>query len=197
MNEEMAKHLAVPITLALSLCGACIAQNDAPCQPALLSKERAGAVDKAVRAFAQDVARDVTRDGPIAWQKYFSDSSEFFMAVNGHLVFPNGPAAKAAMTGVARGFTHIELRWGDDLRIDPLAPDLAVMAASYHEVRIDASGRASTRMASSPRPLNIGTAAGDSEMYTGQRLLRPRLAQTEQGHELRRNTAGLHLLTLH
>lgn len=140
MNEEMAKHLAVPITLALSLCGACIAQNDAPCQPALLSKERAGAVDKAVRAFAQDVARDVTRDGPIAWQKYFSDSSEFFMAVNGHLVFPNGPAAKAAMTGVARGFTHIELRWGDDLRIDPLAPDLAVMAASYHEVRIDASG---------------------------------------------------------
>jgi len=140
MNEEMAKHLALPITLALSLCGACIAQNDAPCQPAPFTRERAAAVEKGVRAFAEGVARDVTRDGPIAWQKYFSDSPEFFMAVNGHLVFPSGTAAREAMKEVARAFTHIELRWGDDLRIDPLGPDVAVMATSYHEARIDASG---------------------------------------------------------
>jgi hypothetical protein len=115
-------------------------QNDGPCQPAPFTKERAAAVDKAVRAFAQEVARDVTQDGPIAWQKYFSDSPDFFMAVNGHLVFPNGAAAKEAMKDVARAFTHIELRWDDDLRIDPMAPDLAVIATSYHEVRVASSG---------------------------------------------------------
>lgn len=136
----MTTRLSLPITLALSLCGACIAQNDAPCQSSPFTKEQAAVVEKAVRALAQDVARDVTHDGPIAWQRYFSDSPEFFMAVNGHLVFPNGTAARKAMKEVARAFTHIELRWGNDLRVDPMEPDLAVMAASYHEVRVDASG---------------------------------------------------------
>jgi len=136
----MIKRLAFPITLALSLCGACMAQNDAPCQPSPFTKERAAAVDRAVRAFAQDVARDVTQDGPIAWQKYFSDRPEFFMAVNGHLVFPSGAAAKEAMKEVALAFRHIELRWGDDVRVDPMEPDLAVIATSYHEVRVAYSG---------------------------------------------------------
>jgi len=35
----------------------------------------------------------------------------------------------------------IDLRWGDDLRVDPLLPDLAMVGATYHEVRIDNDGK--------------------------------------------------------
>lgn len=35
---------------------------------------------------------------------------------------------------------HIDLRWGDDLRVDPLTEDLAVVASSYEETRTDTEG---------------------------------------------------------
>jgi len=35
---------------------------------------------------------------------------------------------------------RIELEWGDDLRVDPMAPNLAMMAASYHEVQVSPAG---------------------------------------------------------
>jgi hypothetical protein len=102
--------------------------------------QTAAATENDVRAFAQTVAHDVTEDGPIAWRKYFLDSPSFFMAVNGTLAFPNGAAAQTALPDVARAIKHIELHWGGDLRVDPLSPDLAIMAASYHEVRVNAGG---------------------------------------------------------
>jgi hypothetical protein len=67
-------------------------------------------------------AHDVTQDGPTAWRRHFADSPSFFMAVNGRLVFPNSAAATAGIQNVARTIKQIELRWGDDLPIDPLAP---------------------------------------------------------------------------
>ena len=33
----------------------------------------------------------------MAWRKHFADSPDFFMAVNGKLVFPNGQAAAQAI----------------------------------------------------------------------------------------------------
>jgi hypothetical protein len=36
---------------------------------------------------------------------------------------------------------HIEIRWGDGLRVDPLGPGLAMVAAPYVEVRVDAAGQ--------------------------------------------------------
>ena len=36
---------------------------------------------------------------------------------------------------------QIELRWGDDLRVDPLTRDLAVVGSSYHESRVDPGGK--------------------------------------------------------
>ena len=101
----------------------------------------AAAVDSDVRAFMRVVAHDVTQDGPIAWRKYFADTPVFFMVVDGHLVFPNSAAATAGIQGAAGMFKHVELRWGDDLRVDPLAENLAVVAASYHEVRVDTAGK--------------------------------------------------------
>lgn len=98
-----------------------------------LTPERRAAVEDGVRRFAATVAHDVTKDGPIAWGKHFEEGPEFFMAVNGKLAFPSGQAAAQALPEVARVYKHIELRWGDDLRVDVLTPELAVTAASYIE----------------------------------------------------------------
>ena len=105
-----------------------------------LPPERRAAVEAGVRSFVSNVAHDVTQDGPAAWSKYFADEPAFFMADEGQLVFPNSQAAKQAIQNLARVFKSIDLRWGDDLRIDPLTPSLAMVAVPYTEVRIDNAG---------------------------------------------------------
>jgi hypothetical protein len=98
-------------------------------------------VDVDVRSFAQTVAHDVSADGPSAWQKHFSDAPSFFMAVNGKLVWSNGAAAASGLQDVARAFKKIDLQWGDDMRVDPLTPHLAMLASSYHEAQVSAAGQ--------------------------------------------------------
>jgi hypothetical protein len=115
------------LLLAAGLTGGCGSRN--------------AAVDEGVRAFMREVARDIMREGPAAWQKHFSESPSFFMASEGHLAFPNRASATAAIQELTRTIKHITLEWGDDLRVDPLTPDLAVVGASYHETREDADGR--------------------------------------------------------
>jgi hypothetical protein len=62
------------------------------------------------------------------------------MAVEGSMAFPDSAAATKGIEDFARTNRHIELTWGNDLRVDPLTPDLAVMAASYHEIQEDIKG---------------------------------------------------------
>ena len=105
-----------------------------------LTTAHATAVEEGVRAFMQTVAHDVTEEGPLAWGKYFDASPAFFMAVNGQMAFPNGAAAEKGIQNVAVTIKHIELKWGDDLRVDPLTPELAVVATPWHEIQVDAAG---------------------------------------------------------
>ncbi len=105
-----------------------------------LSPDQSAAVTKDVQSFMQTVAHDITQDGPSAWRKHFEDSPAFFMADEGRLVFPNYAAADAAIRSLASDITQIELKWGDDLRVDPLAANFAVVGASYHEFRVEKSG---------------------------------------------------------
>jgi len=104
-----------------------------------LTPDRAAAVEDSVRAFTREVARGVTTDGPIAWSRFFENSPAFFMAVNGKLAFPSGAAAIAGIPNVAKIYKHIDLQWGDDLRVDVLTPTLAGIATSYHETLTDAA----------------------------------------------------------
>jgi L-2-hydroxyglutarate oxidase LhgO len=101
----------------------------------------AATVETGVRDFMRHLAHEVTEDGPAAWHKYFADTPAFFMAVNGKIAFASGTEAMAGLQQVAAAIKQIELKWGDDLRVDPLAPDLAVVAASYHESQVWADGR--------------------------------------------------------
>src|ERR1700734_2834901 len=98
-----------------------------------LSPARRAAVESEVRQFTATVAHDVTSDGPIAWRKFFADEPQFFMAVNGTLAFADGPSAANAMPQIAALFKSIELKWGDDLRVDPLTDTLCNVASSYSE----------------------------------------------------------------
>ena len=98
------------------------------------------AVEASVRSFVIAVARDVTQEGPAAWSKFFLNSPSFFMASEGRLRFATGQEAATAIPGLAEIIKHIDLRWGDDLRVDVLTPDLAAVGAPYSEVRLDAEG---------------------------------------------------------
>jgi hypothetical protein len=106
-----------------------------------LTPATAAAVEKDVRVFTETVARDITQEGPAAWRKYLSESPSFFLASEGRMVFPNGAAATAGIQDLVRTIKRIELQWGDDLRVDPLTPDFAVVAATYHELRVDTAGK--------------------------------------------------------
>ncbi len=115
--------------------------NGAYGQSQALTPARAAAVEESARAFMRAVAHDVTQDGPAAWRKHFSESPSFFMASEGRLVFPNRAAATKGIQDFARTIKHIELRWGDDLRVDPLTSDLAIVAATWHEVQVSVEGK--------------------------------------------------------
>jgi hypothetical protein len=98
------------------------------------------AVAASVRQFLAEVAQGVTRDGPSAWQRYFSPRPEFFMASDGVLAFRDGTAAIVGISAAAHEIRRIELKWGADARVDVLGPDLAVVGLPWSEVRELADG---------------------------------------------------------
>lgn len=121
--------------LAAMLFAGCGTQRDAALTP-----ERAAAVDGEVRAFADNVAHDVTQDGPAAWRKHFSESPAFFMAADGHLQFADSASATAGIQGLTRAIKHIELKWSD-VRVDALTAELASMGAGWHEAAEMSDGK--------------------------------------------------------
>lgn len=129
------------LLLAIAMSAGCGTRYTGSSEPPSLTPAQASAVEAGVRAFTRAVAHDVTQDGPAAWRKHFADSPSFFMADEGRLVFPNSAAATAAIRDLALTVKQIELRWGDDLRVDPLTPNLAVVGATYHEIRVSTAGQ--------------------------------------------------------
>src|SRR5260370_16190002 len=89
--------------LALGACDS----GRAPEPGRALDIAHAVALSDSVRAFAGTVAHGVSRDGPAAWRGFFEDSPAFFMASEGHLVFPTSDAATRAIEGLARRIAHI------------------------------------------------------------------------------------------
>lgn len=118
-------------TLAFFGCGGCAPGVDVPGRP--LSQDQQQHITNDVRRFMQDVAHDVTQDGPMAWRKHFEDTPSFFMAVNGEMAFPDSQSATQGIQNVARTYKKINLQWGDDVRVDPLTPGLASVATAYHD----------------------------------------------------------------
>jgi hypothetical protein len=131
----MRTNLACSIA-AMVVSSACAA----PSPSAAFTASHAAAIVDSVRAFADTIARGITRRGPGAWRDYFADTSAFFMADEGQLVFPSGDSATRGIEGLKQMIARIDLQWGDTVRVDPLAPGLAMMATTYHELRVDPKG---------------------------------------------------------
>lgn len=127
------------VAVALGLATGCAKKEAADAGTELTAQQRAS-VEQGVREFMAQVARDVTREGPVAWRKEFSGGPEFFMASDGQLAFASGAAAMQGIEGVAQMIQKIELKWGEDLKIDVLAPKLAVVGTSWAEERDEAQG---------------------------------------------------------
>jgi hypothetical protein len=136
----MRYRMCILVIAALGFAG-CHMHHDRRGGPESLTPERAAAVTGEVRAFMQSVAQDVTRDGPTAWRREFADTPAFFMAVDGRMAFADSAAVTAGLPAVAAMIKQIELKWGDDLRVDPLTRNLAVVGTSWHEVQVDAAGK--------------------------------------------------------
>lgn len=124
---------------AFGLAG-CSARIGGSAELQSLTPASAAAIDESARTFMHTVAHDVTQEGPLAWLKFFNTGPEFFMAVNGQLAFSNAAAAKEGTQNFARTINRIDLTWGDDLRVDPLTAELAVVAASWREIQVDKAG---------------------------------------------------------
>jgi hypothetical protein len=136
-------HAAVFAVLAFASCcaGGGLSSEAQAQAPAATYSPHMETESSSVRAFMQTVAHDVTHDGPTAWLKFFDDSPAFFMAVNGAMAFPSSSVAREGTLKFAGTIQSIELKWGDDLRVDPLGTGLAVVGATWHEVQIDKAGR--------------------------------------------------------
>lgn len=134
---RIARWVLVASGAALLVLAGCGLGFDVPTSSAQLNAARKAAVEQEVREFAATVARDVTQQGPAAWQKHLADDPEFFLAADGKLQFPSRQAAREGIEGFKRTIPHVELNWGDDLRVDPLTADFAQMATSWHEVLVD------------------------------------------------------------
>ncbi len=131
--------LLLVVTLAASVPCAAGSSHSPSVTP-----DAATSVDQAVRAFMQTVSHSVTQNGPAAWIKYFDAGPAFFMAVNGQMAFPNAAAAQEGTRTFAQTIRHIELRWGEDLRVDPLTNEFAVVAVSWREIQVDTAGHSVT-----------------------------------------------------
>jgi hypothetical protein len=125
-------HACIGLTLALALA--------APGLATALSASDRSVVLEQVRGFMLQVAHDVSTNGPTAWRAQFADTPAFFMAVNGRMQFADGAAARAGIAALPKVIQHITLKWGDDLRIDPLTADYAVVATSYTEILVSPQG---------------------------------------------------------
>ncbi len=97
-------------------------------------------VKDSVQQMTASIAKDVSRDGPVAWLRYFENTPNFFMASEGQLVFQNYDSANNFINHVlVKNIRKIELHWRNT-RIDPLTYTLASIAAMFHEDITNSAG---------------------------------------------------------
>jgi len=98
-----------------------------------LTTEQAATVKDSVLQLAAITAKDVSTRGPIAWLDHFENSPHFFMANDGFLALPDYKTAESFVKEtLMKQLRSINLHWSA-IRVEPLTPEFAIMAANYHE----------------------------------------------------------------
>ncbi|MCB9878000.1 MAG: nuclear transport factor 2 family protein [Planctomycetes bacterium] len=100
--------------------------------PADLGPTTRAAIDQDVRRLLDTIALDLAQTGPTGWLPHFLPGDEFFMVVDGRVVFADFAEAEASCRELATTIGSMQLRWAE-VRVQPLAPGLATFAAGYDE----------------------------------------------------------------
>jgi hypothetical protein len=133
-NPSLIFVLATGFVLAASLFS-CSLNNST------LTDSQSQEVRDSVLNLAGLTAKGVSTEGPVAWLDYFENSPGFFMANDGNLALPNYQTANTFIKNtVVKVMPKITLKWSA-IRVDPLTPQIAVMAARFHEDVTDPAGK--------------------------------------------------------
>jgi hypothetical protein len=98
-----------------------------------LTQQQSIEVKDSVQKMMDRIASDISHDGPIAWLKYFENTSDFFMASEGQIVFANSDSATIFIKNtLVKQIKKIELHWSN-VRIDPLTNKFANIGATWNE----------------------------------------------------------------
>jgi hypothetical protein len=110
----------------------------------VLTQQQSTAIRDSVQHMMNMLSKDISNNGPIAWLTWFEKTPDFFMASEGHLVFPNSDSATLFIKHVlVKQIRTIQLQWSN-MRIDPLTTHFSGIAATWHEEITDfASGKIS------------------------------------------------------
>ena len=98
-------------------------------------------IEGGVRQMMSRIPSDLSRYGPTAWLRYFDDDPRFLMAADGKLQFDGIASARSFLSTFSKSISHVELAW-TSVKVDPLEPGMASVAASYSEVLTDTQGHA-------------------------------------------------------
>lgn len=130
----MAKHLGI-ILFLFCVTSACNSTTES------MTAKQIASVNDSVQKMVDQIAKEVSQQGPVAWLHYFEHTSEFFMAVQGQLVFPNDDSATNFINNtLVKSISRITLHWSN-IRIDPMSLQFANIAANFHEDVTDAGGQ--------------------------------------------------------
>jgi len=121
------------------LCAVAVGVSACSASPPHLDAEHASAVRDSVSEYVAGVAHRVSTGGPTAWLTEFVNDSTFFMVADGHMAFPDYTSMSRFLPGFARATPSIALDLST-VRVDPLAPGLALFGANYHETLTDSTG---------------------------------------------------------
>jgi hypothetical protein len=102
-------------------------------------------VADSVKIMLESVPNNLSVKGPLAWLDAFDDTTGFFMASDGALVFPNYDSARSFITNtLVKTFAAVHLHWSN-ARIEPYADDIAGIAANFREEIIMTAGKEITQ----------------------------------------------------
>lgn len=106
-----------------------------------LSASQSREIRDSILKLADITAKDISTRGPIAWLDHFEDSPDFFMANEGSLALTSyHEAALFIKDTLIKVMPRITLQWSA-IHVYPLTPQIAVMAANFHEEVADTSGK--------------------------------------------------------
>ena len=96
-------------------------------------------VSREAKTMLLTIPSDLSRDGPIAWLRYFDADPNFLMATDGKLQFDGFESAQVFLDSFAKNISHVELVW-TNVRVDSLSATTAGVGASYAEELTDKEG---------------------------------------------------------